>query len=49
MSDEIRVWGWGVKRPCASVVSRGCGSSGRCRVDDGRRGAAGYGTVVGFR
>jgi len=48
MSDEIRAWGWGVKRPCASVVSRDCGSSGHCRVDDGRRGAAGYGKVVVF-
>ena len=36
------------KRPCASVVSRGCGSSGRCRVDNGRRTAAGYGKVVVF-
>ena len=36
------------KRPCASVVSRGCGSSGRCRVDNGRRTAASDGKVLVF-
>jgi len=48
MSDEIRAWGWGVKRPCASVVPWDCGSSGRCRVDNGRRTAASDGKVVVF-